>query len=171
MKTLLWSRNFILLSTTCNETKTYLLVGMWKGHHFLMAVIRRRYLFCLKWYIKGYGVGPRGGASPYKKVFRSPLPLVKVSLICMRISNNYILMWNNCILMWNAWNSIYFIYLGALPLPIFASHGLEETRVSTYFFVIKLNYSHLSTLCFALFWLKAESAFIKSWYPGVLFES
>ena len=23
-------------------------------------------LFCQKWYIKGYGVGPQGGASPYK---------------------------------------------------------------------------------------------------------
>ena len=25
-----------------------------------------RNLFCQKWYIKGYGVGPQGGASPYK---------------------------------------------------------------------------------------------------------
>ena len=30
------------------------------------------YLFCQKWYMKGYGAGPRGGGSPYKTLSRSP---------------------------------------------------------------------------------------------------
>ena len=41
--------------------------GMWKGYHFsIEAGIRKGHLFREKWYIKGSGVGPRGGASLYK---------------------------------------------------------------------------------------------------------
>ena len=36
--------------------------------------IRKGYLFWKKWYIKGQGVGPRGGASPYKTLLRTPIP-------------------------------------------------------------------------------------------------
>ena len=40
---------------------------MWKGYHFIaMEGIWKGYLLCQKWYIKGYGFGPRGGASLYK---------------------------------------------------------------------------------------------------------
>ena len=41
--------------------------GMWKGYHFsIEAGIRKGHLFREKWYMKGSGVGPRGGASLYK---------------------------------------------------------------------------------------------------------
>ena len=32
------------------------------------------YLFREKWYIKGYGVGPPGGASPYKNLLSNTPP-------------------------------------------------------------------------------------------------
>ena len=41
---------------------------MWKGYHFLIEGIRKGYLFREKLYIKGYGVGPRGGTSPHKSL-------------------------------------------------------------------------------------------------------
>ena len=45
-----------------------------KGVQFvLIEGIRKWYLFREKWYIKGYGVGPRGGASPYKNLLCTPL--------------------------------------------------------------------------------------------------
>ena len=45
-----------------------------KGVQFvLIEGIRKWYLFREKWYIKGYGVGPRGGASPYKNLLSTPL--------------------------------------------------------------------------------------------------
>ena len=34
--------------------------------------IQKGYLFCQTWYIKGKGVGPRGGASPFKILVSSP---------------------------------------------------------------------------------------------------
>ena len=37
--------------------------GMWKGDHLSIESIRKGYLFREKWYIKGWRVGPRGGAS------------------------------------------------------------------------------------------------------------
>ena len=40
--------------------------GMWKGYHLSIEGIRKGDFFREKWYIKGWGVGPRGGASPYK---------------------------------------------------------------------------------------------------------
>ena len=36
-----------------------------KGHHFSVEGVRKEYLFCQKWYIKGWGVVPRNGASTY----------------------------------------------------------------------------------------------------------
>ena len=37
-----------------------------------MEGIRKGYLFCKKWYIKGQVVGPRGGAFPYKNLLSAP---------------------------------------------------------------------------------------------------
>ena len=37
-----------------------------------MEGIRKGYLFCQKWYIKGYGVAPLAGASQYKTFLRTP---------------------------------------------------------------------------------------------------
>ena len=42
--------------------------GMWKGYH----LSKGRDLFCQKWYIKGYVVGPRGGASPCNTLLSTP---------------------------------------------------------------------------------------------------
>ena len=47
--------------------------GIRKGYHLGMEGIRKGYLFCQKWYIKGQGVGRRGGASPYY-IFLVPRP-------------------------------------------------------------------------------------------------
>ena len=44
-----------------------------KGCKALNKVCERGYLFREKWNIKGYGVGPRGGASPYKILLSIPL--------------------------------------------------------------------------------------------------
>ena len=46
--------------------------GMWKRYHLLREDIQKGYLFREYWYIKGYGVGPRGGASPYKYLLSTP---------------------------------------------------------------------------------------------------
>ena len=35
------------------------------------------YLFCEKWYIKGEGVEPRGGASPYQTFLSSPAGVLR----------------------------------------------------------------------------------------------
>ena len=40
--------------------------GMWKGYHCQRKVNEKGYLFREKWYIKGWVVGPRSGASAYK---------------------------------------------------------------------------------------------------------
>ena len=40
------------------------------------AGIRKEYLFREKWYTKGQGVGPRGGASLYKNLLSTPPPPV-----------------------------------------------------------------------------------------------
>ena len=37
-----------------------------------MGGVRKGYLFHEKWYIKGYGVGPRGGVSTYQHLLSSP---------------------------------------------------------------------------------------------------
>ena len=37
-----------------------------KGDHLSIEGIRKGNVFREKWYIKGLGVGPRGGAFPYK---------------------------------------------------------------------------------------------------------
>ena len=46
--------------------------------------VNRRYtkgvLFCQKWYVKSQGVGPRGGASPYKTFLSPPPPVPGVPL-------------------------------------------------------------------------------------------
>ena len=39
----------------------------------LIEGIRKWYLLREKWYIKGYGGGPRGGASPDKNLLTTPL--------------------------------------------------------------------------------------------------
>ena len=43
-----------------------------KGVPFSMGSMQKGYLFYQKWYIKGYGFGPRGGASPYKTLLSTP---------------------------------------------------------------------------------------------------
>ena len=43
--------------------------SIWKGYH--LSIERRMYPFREKWYIKCKGVGPRGGASPYKNTYIS----------------------------------------------------------------------------------------------------
>ena len=47
--------------------------GMWKGYHSPIEGVRMGHLFHEKWYMKGQGVGPREGASPYKNLL-STLP-------------------------------------------------------------------------------------------------
>lgn len=39
-----------------------------------MEGIRKRALFCQKWYVKWLGVGPRGGTSSYETLLSTPLP-------------------------------------------------------------------------------------------------
>ena len=39
-----------------------------------MEGTRKGYLFREQWYVKGEGVGLRGGASPYKHLFSTPPP-------------------------------------------------------------------------------------------------
>ena len=46
-------------------------LGMWKRSHFSIEGIRKGYL-SVKNGIKGQGVGPRGGASPYKTFLSTP---------------------------------------------------------------------------------------------------
>ena len=46
--------------------------GMWKGYHLSIEGIWKGYLFREKQYIKGWGVGPRGGASSYKNLLSTP---------------------------------------------------------------------------------------------------
>ena len=48
--------------------------GMWKGYHSPIEGVRKGYLSRKKWYIKGQGVGPRDGASPYKNLLNTPRP-------------------------------------------------------------------------------------------------
>ena len=48
--------------------------GMWKGYHSPIEGVRKGYLSRKKWYIKGQGVGPRDGASPYKNLLNTPPP-------------------------------------------------------------------------------------------------
>ena len=45
---------------------------MWKEYHLSIEGILKGHLFLEKWYIKGYGVGPWGGASTYKNLLRTP---------------------------------------------------------------------------------------------------
>ena len=45
-----------------------------KGVKFSTKGVRKGYLFSQKWYIRGEGFGPRGGASPYKTLLSSPPP-------------------------------------------------------------------------------------------------
>ena len=45
---------------------------MCKGYYLSIEGVRKGYLFREKWYIKGKGVGPRGGASPYKNLLTPP---------------------------------------------------------------------------------------------------
>jgi len=40
--------------------------------HLSIEGIRKGYFFREKWYLKGYGVGPRGGACPYKNLLSNP---------------------------------------------------------------------------------------------------
>ena len=46
--------------------------GMWKGYNLSVEGIRKGYLFCKKWCIKGWGVGPPRGASKCKTLLSSP---------------------------------------------------------------------------------------------------
>ena len=39
-----------------------------------MEGIRKRALFCQKWYVKWLGVGPRGGSSSYETLLSTPSP-------------------------------------------------------------------------------------------------
>ena len=43
--------------------------GMQKWYHFSTEGLRKGYPFCEKWYKKEQGVGPRGGASLYNKIY------------------------------------------------------------------------------------------------------
>ena len=53
---------------------------MWKGYHLSIEGIRKGYLFREKWYIKGSGVGPWGGASLYKHLLSTPFPELHVAV-------------------------------------------------------------------------------------------
>ena len=45
-----------------------------KGVPFSVGSMQKGYLFYQKWYIKGKGFGPRGGASPYNTLLSTPPP-------------------------------------------------------------------------------------------------
>ena len=47
---------------------------------FKLGICKKRGLYYRKWYIKGKGVGPQGGASPYKTLLSTPTSW-KVTLI------------------------------------------------------------------------------------------
>ena len=47
-------------------------LGMWKGYHLSMEGIRKGEFFCHKRYIKGWGIEPRGRASPYNAFLVPP---------------------------------------------------------------------------------------------------
>ena len=57
---------------------------MWKGHHLSIEGIRMGYLFRQKWYLKGWGAGPRGGASLYKHLLIAPRGSLFVLTTIMR---------------------------------------------------------------------------------------
>ena len=66
--------NLFIHSQYIHSTFTGQLKGMqssnletWKGWHWSIKSIQKRYLFSQKWYIKGWGVGHRGGP-PRKKI-------------------------------------------------------------------------------------------------------
>ena len=48
--------------------------GMWKAYHSPIEGVGKGYLSRENWYIKGQGVRPRDGASPYKKFVEYPSP-------------------------------------------------------------------------------------------------
>ena len=50
-------------------------LGMLKEYHLSIEAIRKGYHFCAKWYIKGSGVGPQGGAFPYKTLLSTSGPI------------------------------------------------------------------------------------------------
>ena len=47
-------------------------LGTWKGYHLSIEGIRKGYLFCQKWYIKGWWTEPQGRVSPYKGLLSTP---------------------------------------------------------------------------------------------------
>ena len=47
-------------------------LGMLKGYHFSIEGVLKEYLFCQIWFIKRYGVGPQGRASPCKTLLSYP---------------------------------------------------------------------------------------------------
>ena len=44
-------------------------LGVWKGYYLSIERIQQGYPFHQKWYIKGWGVGPWGGAYLYQALF------------------------------------------------------------------------------------------------------
>ena len=50
---------------------------MWKGYLLSIEGTGKGHLFCQKWCIKGKGVGPWGGASPYKTFLSIPPGFVR----------------------------------------------------------------------------------------------
>ena len=61
--------------------------GMWKEYHLSIEGIQKGYLFRDKWYIKGSGVGPRGGAPQNKHlsfVEYSPPPTLRALDACRK---------------------------------------------------------------------------------------
>ena len=64
---------------------------MCKGYYLSLSLegIRKGYLFREKWYIKGKGVGPRGGASPYKNSLSTHRGINPVSRQIRKTADRY----------------------------------------------------------------------------------
>ena len=59
---------------------------MWKGHLFSVEGIQKGYLFCQKWYIKGYKKGLNLDALPPPRVFVNSLMDFLLRILAYRAS-------------------------------------------------------------------------------------
>ena len=62
---------------------------MWKGYYLLIERVRKKNLFCQKWYIKRYAVRPQGGAVPYNTLLSSRPPGLALALKSPQLGNGY----------------------------------------------------------------------------------
>ena len=73
-----WDLNFRMgTGQGANPERGY---SLW--YHLSIEGIRKGYLFREKWYIKEQGVGPRGGASPYKHLLSTPRGVLSGAMCC-----------------------------------------------------------------------------------------